>query len=196
MTETVMNRLLVALLLAICSLSAIAAGPRVVMQTTQGDITLELDADKAPTTVANFLEYVDSGFYDGTVFHRVIERFMIQGGGFDTDYQRKPTGEPISNEADNGLKNSRGTIAMARTSDPHSATAQFFINVSDNTFLDYPGQDGWGYAVFGRVVDGMDAVDSIATQPTEVRSAALPNLPREPVIIEHISRIDTEEKTH
>jgi peptidyl-prolyl cis-trans isomerase A (cyclophilin A) len=192
-----MNRLLVALLLAACSLPALAGGPRVLMQTTQGDITLELDPDKAPATVANFLRYVDEGFYEGTVFHRVIERFMIQGGGYDTDYQRKPTHEPIPNEADNGLKNTRGSIAMARTSDPDSATAQFFINHVDNPNLDHTGKNprGWGYAVFGRVVEGMDVVDRIATQPTEVRSAALRNLPQEPVVIERVTRVDTEEKT-
>ncbi|MGD2137167.1 MAG: peptidylprolyl isomerase [Gammaproteobacteria bacterium] len=135
----------------------------VTMETTKGTITLELDSGKAPVTVANFVAYAKAGHYDGTIFHRVIPGFMIQGGGFDTEMQQKSTNAPIRNEADNGLKNSTGTIAMARTSDPHSATAQFFINVNDNSFLDYtaPTPQGWGYAVFGRVVDGMDTVRSI-----------------------------------
>ena len=124
---------------------------RVLMKTLLGDMTLELDADKAPSTVANFVEYVQSGHYDGTIFHRVINNFMVQGGGFDTDMRQKGTNAPIQNEANNGLKNDRGTIAMARTMDPHSATAQFFINVSDNDFLNFSGENmqGWGYAVFG-----------------------------------------------
>ena len=135
----------------------------VTMETTKGDITLELDAGKAPETVANFVAYAKAGHYDGTIFHRVIPGFMIQGGGFTADMKQKDTNPPIRNEADNGLKNSTGTIAMARTSDPHSATAQFFINVKDNTFLDYksPTPQGWGYAVFGKVTDGMDTVTAI-----------------------------------
>lgn len=140
----------------------------VVMKTGKGDIKLELDADKAPNTVANFLTYVESGHYDGTIFHRVIDGFMIQGGGFTRDFKQKETRSPVKNEAGNGLKNVRGTIAMARTSDPHSATAQFFINVSDNGFLDHsaPTPQGWGYCVFGRVVEGMDVVDAIKSVPT------------------------------
>lgn len=133
------------------------------LTTNHGVITLELDAEKAPKTVANFLAYVESGHYDGTVFHRVINGFMIQGGGMGVGLKEKPTQVPIENEASNGLKNDRGTIAMARTSDPHSATAQFFINLADNDFLNHraPSGQGWGYCVFGRVVDGMDVVDQI-----------------------------------
>ncbi|HMX16567.1 MAG TPA: peptidylprolyl isomerase [Rhodocyclaceae bacterium] len=133
------------------------------LHTNLGVIALELDADKAPKTVRNFLDYVAAGHYDNTVFHRVIDGFMIQGGGFEPGMRQKPTGAPIENEASNGLKNARGTIAMARTSDPHSATAQFFINVSDNEFLDFKSAtgQGWGYCVFGRVVEGMDVVDAI-----------------------------------
>jgi peptidyl-prolyl cis-trans isomerase B (cyclophilin B) len=135
----------------------------VTLETNKGDIKIELNAEKAPATVANFLEYAKAGHYDNTVFHRVIGGFMIQGGGFDTSMKQKPTSAPVKNEADNGLKNVTGTIAMARTSDPHSATAQFFINVSDNAFLDFksPTPQGWGYAVFGKVTDGMDIVRSI-----------------------------------
>jgi peptidyl-prolyl cis-trans isomerase B (cyclophilin B) len=131
------------------------------LTTSLGTITLELDAEKAPQTVNNFLAYVTAGHYDNTIFHRVIKGFMIQGGGFEPGMQQKPTQAPIQNEANNGLKNAVGTIAMARTSAPHSATAQFFINVADNGFLDYPGQDGWGYCVFGKVTDGMDVVEAI-----------------------------------
>ena len=133
------------------------------LHTNLGVIALELDAEKAPKTVRNFLDYVAAGHYDHTVFHRVIDGFMIQGGGFEPGMRQKPTGSPIENEAGNGLKNARGTIAMARTSDPHSATAQFFINVSDNDFLDFKAAtgQGWGYCVFGRVVEGMDVVDAI-----------------------------------
>lgn len=135
----------------------------VTLKTSKGDITIQLDEKAAPVTVANFLQYVDSGFYNGTVFHRVINGFMIQGGGFTKDMNQKPTKSPIKNEAANGLKNARGTIAMARTSDPNSATAQFFINVVDNGFLDFKSPDprGIGYCVFGKVVSGMDVVDAI-----------------------------------
>jgi peptidyl-prolyl cis-trans isomerase B (cyclophilin B) len=131
------------------------------LHTSLGVITLELDADKAPKSAQNFLDYIAAGHYDNTIFHRVIDGFMIQGGGFEPGMTQKPAGKPVENEAKNGLKNKIGTVAMARTSDPHSATAQFFINVGDNGFLDYPGQDGWGYCVFGRVVDGMEVVDKI-----------------------------------
>lgn len=134
--------------------------------TSLGDITLQLDAAKAPKSVANFVDYVKSGHYDGLVFHRVIKNFMIQGGGYDKEYNQKRNKAPIENEAKNGLKNRRGTVAMARTSDPHSATSQFFINHGDNDFLDAPGQDGWGYAVFGEVTDGLDVVDKIAAVET------------------------------
>jgi len=139
---------------------------RVLLSTSAGNITLSLDAEKAPKTVANFVEYVKAGHYDGLVFHRVIKGFMIQGGGYDAEYNQKRTRAPIQNEAKNGLKNKRGTIAMARTGEPHSASSQFFINHGDNDFLDYPGQDGWGYAVFGEVTDGLDVVDQIANTPT------------------------------
>ena len=133
----------------------------ILMTTTVGPMTIELDADSAPKTVENFLSYVAGGFYDGTIFHRVIDNFMIQGGGFTADMEQKSTQAPIENEANNGLKNQRGTIAMARTQDPHSATAQFFINLQDNDFLNHTGENmqGWGYAVFGKVTDGEDVLD-------------------------------------
>ncbi|MEW5887931.1 MAG: peptidylprolyl isomerase [Pseudomonadota bacterium] len=155
------------------------------LTTNYGTITLELFADKAPETVKNFLGYVESGFYDGTIFHRVIDGFMIQGGGFEPGMKQKPTGEPIKNEADNGLANERGTIAMARTQAPHSATAQFFINVKDNSFLNHsaPTAQGWGYCVFGKVVEGMDVVDRIKAVPTGSRGFHQ-DVPREDVIIE------------
>ena len=148
------------------------AAPLVKIATNFGDISIELDDEKAPKTVANFLAYVEDGFYNGTIFHRVIDGFMIQGGGFDTDMHQKPTKGNVDNEANNGLSNGIGTIAMARTSDPHSATAQFFINVSDNTFLDHKDQSeqGWGYCVFGRVTDGMDTVNKIKDVQTTVRN--------------------------
>ena len=141
---------------------------QVKLQTSQGDIILKLDAAKAPKSVQNFLAYVKEGHYDGTIFHRVIKGFMAQGGGFTADFKQKPTHAPIKNEADNGLKNNRGTIAMARTPDPNSATAQFFINYKDNNFLNYtsPTPQGWGYAVFGEVTQGMDVVDKMADIPT------------------------------
>jgi peptidyl-prolyl cis-trans isomerase A (cyclophilin A) len=166
---------------------ALAEPVTVLMQTSKGDVTLELDADKAPKTVQNFLRYVDEGFYDGTVFHRVIANFMIQGGGFTADMNQKDTHEPVKNEAKNGLRNTRGTVAMARTSDPHSATAQFFINHKDNDFLDYPGQDGWGYTVFGKVTGGMEVVDAIATVPTGVQGR-FRDVPKETVTILSIKR--------
>jgi peptidyl-prolyl cis-trans isomerase B (cyclophilin B) len=136
---------------------------QVAFETNHGTFTIELDAARAPKTVANVLAYVDAGHYAGSIFHRVIDGFMIQGGGFDAHYNKLPTRAPVENEADNGLKNVRGTVAMARTSDPHSATAQFFVNVADNAFLDHTGKNdrGWGYAVFGRVVAGMNVVDAI-----------------------------------
>lgn len=150
----------------LCASLVVQAAPQVELQTTEGRIVLELNAEKAPKSVANFLQYVREGFYKGTVFHRVIPNFMIQGGGFNAQLEQKQTREPIQNEAANGLRNERGTIAMARTGYPHSATAQFFINHQENRFLDNPGQDGWGYAVFGKVVQGMDVVDKIASVPT------------------------------
>lgn len=135
----------------------------IVFKTNYGDIQIELDFDKAPVSAANFLNYAKSGFYDGTIFHRVIDNFMIQGGGFSSGMEQKATGKPIQNEADNGLSNDTGTLAMARTSDPHSASAQFFINVADNAFLNHKNKtsQGWGYAVFGKVTDGMDVVNRI-----------------------------------
>ncbi|MEL6722602.1 MAG: peptidylprolyl isomerase [Pseudomonadota bacterium] len=159
----------------------------VILQTTSGEITLLLDTAKAPETVANFLRYVDEGFYDGTIFHRVIKNFMIQGGGLTQDLTRKPTHDPVQNEAKNGLKNVRGSIAMARTQAPHSATAQFFINHQDNLNLDYPGFDGWGYAVFGQVSQGMDVVDQIANVSTGYQ-AGRQNVPRQPIIITSAKR--------
>jgi peptidyl-prolyl cis-trans isomerase B (cyclophilin B) len=161
-----------------------AGKPRVALDTSMGRIVLELEADKAPKTVANFLTYVKSGHYDGTVFHRVIPNFMVQGGGMSADMKEKTTQAPVQNEADNGLKNDRGTVAMARTSDPHSATAQFFVNTVDNAFLNHKGKNpqGWGYAVFGRVVEGMDVVDKIAAVKTGNRGPHQ-NVPVEPVTI-------------
>jgi cyclophilin family peptidyl-prolyl cis-trans isomerase len=151
---------------AMSSANAQTANPRVKLETSLGDITLQLDAEKAPKTVENFVQYVKDGHYDGVVFHRVIKGFMIQGGGYDEKMKERSTRASIQNEAKNGLKNVRGSIAMARTSAPHSASAQFFINHGDNSFLDYPGQDGWGYAVFGSVTEGLDVVEKIANTPT------------------------------
>ncbi|MGI4849450.1 MAG: peptidylprolyl isomerase [Janthinobacterium lividum] len=156
-----------------------ADAPHVLLKTSMGEIELELNADKAPKSTDNFLQYVKSGHYNGTVFHRIINGFMIQGGGFDGNMVQKPTRAPISNEAKNGLKNETYSLAMARTSDPNSASSQFFINVGDNKFLDYPGQDGAGYAVFGRVVKGMDVVDRIKAVPTGRN-----DVPNKPVVIE------------
>lgn len=165
--------------------------PKVQLQTTKGNITVELFHDDAPETVDNFLQYVREGHYDGTLFHRVISNFMIQGGGFDRDFQQKPTREPIRNEADNGLENERGTLAMARTQDPHSATAQFFINVTDNDFLNHTAKtpQGWGYTVFGRVVEGMDVVDAIREVDTG-RRGPHQDVPVEDVVIETARVLD------
>lgn len=160
---------------------AVAETVQVLMKTSQGDITLELDRERAPVSVENFLTYADSGHYNGTVFHRVIKDFMIQGGGFDQNMRQKATLPPIKNEAQNGLKNRRGSIAMARTSVVDSATSQFFINVKDNTFLDHGSRD-FGYAVFGKVTAGMDVVDAIATSAT-----GRPDMPVEPIIIESVT---------
>ncbi|RMW96155.1 peptidyl-prolyl cis-trans isomerase [Allofranklinella schreckenbergeri] len=158
------------------------SNPQVELHTTHGVITLELDAEKAPKSTANFLAYVNSGHYDNTIFHRVIDNFMIQGGGFEPGMKQKPTGAEIENEAKNGLKNDQYTIAMARTSAPHSATAQFFINVRNNDFLNYPGQDGWGYAVFGKVVGGTDVVDKIKGVATG-RRGFHDDVPKDDVVI-------------
>ena len=152
------------------------------LHTNKGIITLQLDAEKAPHTVKNFLAYVNSGFYSNTIFHRVIGNFMIQGGGFEPGMMQKKTNAPIKNEAANGLKNDNYTVAMARTGDPHSATAQFFINVKDNGSLNYPGQDGWGYCVFGKVVEGKEVVDAIRNVKTGIRSG-FQDVPLEDVII-------------
>jgi len=168
-----------------------STSPRVLLHTNQGDILIELDAANAPKTVENFLAYVRDGFYDGTIFHRVINNFMIQGGGFDTDMKQKATRAPVQNEADNGLKNARYTLAMARTSDPHSATAQFFINVSDNDFLNFTASNsqGWGYAVFGKVIEGTDVVDKIKGVKTGNRGLHQ-DVPVEAVIIERATLVE------
>lgn len=180
---------------AVAEKPAPAGSNRVKLTTNYGDIVIELYPDKAPKTVANFLSYVNEGFYDSTIFHRVINGFMIQGGGFglsgDGGAQQKETNPPIENEAQNGLKNVTGSVAMARTNNPHSATAQFFINHKDNTNLDYPSFDGWGYAVFGRVVEGMDVVNKIADVPTGTKTLVgkmgpqpMQDVPMENVVIE------------
>lgn len=158
---------------------------RVRLTTSRGGIVIELDAERAPKTVENFLEYVRAGHYDGTIFHRVIPDFMIQGGGLDVQMQPRPTRDPIRNEADNGLKNVTGTIAMARLPDPHSACSQFFINTSDNGFLDHRSKsdEGWGYCVFGKVVEGMDVVEAIEETPTTRRNG-YQDVPETPIVIE------------
>ncbi|MET0963674.1 MAG: peptidylprolyl isomerase [Noviherbaspirillum sp.] len=155
----------------------------VLITTNHGAIKLELYADKAPKTVENFLAYVNAGHYDGTIFHRVINDFMVQGGGFEPGMKQKPTNATVENEAKNGLKNEPYTVAMARTSDPHSASAQFFINVKNNAFLDYPGQDGWGYCVFGKVIEGQDVVDKIRAVKT-TRTGMFADVPADDVVIE------------
>lgn len=159
----------------------------ITIRTTFGEITLELDAERAPKTVENFLVYARSGHYDGTIFHRVINNFMIQGGGFDTEMNQRPTKDPVENEADNGLKNDFGTIAMARTMDPHSATAQFFLNVKDNDFLNHSAKtmQGWGYTVFGKIVAGEDVLEKIRNVPTTSRGGHQ-DVPAEAIIIESI----------
>jgi len=164
---------------------------KVLLKTNKGDITLTLDAAKAPKTVANFVQYVKSGHYDGTIFHRVIDNFMVQGGGMTAGLKEKKSGGQIENEANNGLKNERGTVAMARTSDPHSATAQFFINVNDNDFLNHtaPNAQGWGYAVFGKVTDGLDVVDVIRQVKTS-NSGFHQDVPTEDVLIEKASVLE------
>lgn len=161
------------------------ANPRVALDTTKGKIVIELYPDKAPTTVQNFLQYVQAHHYDGVIFHRVIPDFMIQGGGFTSDMKQKPTKAPIKNESDNGLRNERGTISMARLSEPHTASSQFFINLRDNRSLDHSGK-GWGYAVFGQVVEGMDVVDSIAGVRTTTKGP-YGDVPVEPIVIKKAS---------
>ncbi|MGW8186975.1 MAG: peptidylprolyl isomerase [Desulfobacterales bacterium] len=167
-----------------------AVNPRVALETSKGRIVIELFPQKAPATVKNFLVYVDAGFYDGTVFHRVIPKFMIQGGGLTADLKKKPTEKPVLNEADNNLKNTRGSVAMARTGDPHSATSQFFINTADNDFLNYREKtpQGWGYAVFGRVTEGMTVVDAISGVKTG-NAGMFRDVPVEPVVIEKVQRV-------
>lgn len=164
---------------------------RVKLTTSRGDITLQLHPDKAPATVENFLGYVRSGHYDGTIFHRVIKGFMIQAGGMDADMRAKPAGDPIRNEANNGLSNLTGCISMARTPDPHSASAQFFINTEDNDFLNYRSEtpDGWGYCVFGEVIDGMDVVTGIESTPT-THHGGHADVPVEPIVIERAEVLD------
>jgi cyclophilin family peptidyl-prolyl cis-trans isomerase len=195
MIRTAIPRALVAALL-LCAVGALgvldaraAAGQTVTLETTKGNIVVELYPDEAPKTVANFLAYVQSGHYDGTIFHRVISGFMIQGGGLTSDLAKKSTREPIENESDNGLSNTRGTIAMARTPAPHSATAQFFINTVDNKALDHGGvANGWGYAVFGKVTEGMDVADAVAAVKTTTKQSPegseMSDVPLEPVVIQ------------
>lgn len=182
----------VILAMSCLTLSVAYAAPQVHLQTSKGDIVLELEANAAPATVENFMNYVKSGAYDGTIFHRVIAEFMIQGGGFDPEYKRTPSEAPITNEADNGLRNLRGTIAMARTNDPHSASNQFFINLVDNDFLDHQSKSpaGWGYCVFGEVVEGMDVVDAIAELPTGPAGPFSSDVPLEGVVIERASIVE------
>jgi cyclophilin family peptidyl-prolyl cis-trans isomerase len=184
------QRLLIILILSgFVTSGAWAEEVKIEMETSMGKLTLALNRDKAPKTVDNFVQYARDGFYDGTIFHRVIEDFMIQGGGYTPDMDKKKTRDPVQNEAKNGMKNRRGTIAMARTSAPHSATAQFFINHKDNDFLDYPGQDGWGYAVFGKVTEGMSVVDAIAKQPIR-RSMGMSHVPKTSVVIKSVRVIE------
>jgi peptidyl-prolyl cis-trans isomerase B (cyclophilin B) len=183
----------VCLLLVSIGVATANSGDKVMveMHTSKGLITLELDAEKAPVTVANFIEYVKSGHFDGTIFHRVIPGFVIQGGGMESGMKEKPTQPPIENEADNGLKNVTGSICMARTNDPHSATSQFFINLKDNQFLDHTGKNpqGWGYAVFGQVTDGMDVVEAIAAVQTG-NAGFHQDVPVEDIVVEKVTITD------
>jgi cyclophilin family peptidyl-prolyl cis-trans isomerase len=178
-------------MLALLAQPARAGQPQVLLETNLGNIVLELNEELAPKTVANFLRYIDEGFYSGTVFHRVIDGFMVQGGGMNAGMQEKAARAPVMNEASNGLKNVRGSVAMARTMDPHSATAQFFINLVDNRFLDFRGQTlrDWGYTVFGRVISGMDVVDKIAKLPTHTHPSGAQNVPTDLPVITSASRI-------
>lgn len=173
-------------------------GKQIRLETSEGNIVLELDITRAPLSVLNFMKYARSGFYDETIFHRVISNFMIQGGGFTSDMERKQTNAPILNEADNGLKNVRGTIAMARTNDPHSATAQFFINVTDNPFLDHKSKTprGWGYAVFGHVIKGMNVVDKIRNQQTGPNGPFPRDVPLKLILIKKATILEAETKTN
>jgi len=188
-----LNRLIFCVALSIALLLSTASAnpdhPRVAIETRHGKIVLELNKSKAPISVENFLRYVNEGFYDNTIFHRVISNFMVQGGGFTKNLQKKDVHDAIKNEADNGLKNEQGSIAMARTSAPHSATAQFFINVVDNDFLNHsaPTSQGWGYAVFGKVVEGMDVVDKIRNESTGAQGPFRSDVPKEAVVMETVS---------
>ena len=184
-----MKKLFAILAALVISLPAWAANPTVEMKTNYGVITIELYPDKAPKTVENFLQYVKDDFYSNTIFHRVIDGFMIQGGGFDLGMKQKATRAPVQNEAKNGLKNQIGTLAMARTSDPHSATAQFFINLVNNDALDYPSRDGWGYCVFGKVTQGMDVVNKISKVGTG-RVMGFQDVPVKPVAIESVKLVE------
>ena len=190
--KTTLVSTLIVLTILIFAGSAISEdiNPKIVLDTSKGKIVLELYPDNAPETVKNFLNYVDAKYYDGTIFHRVIPNFMIQGGGFTTDMKRKAPQAPIKNEADKGLKNERGTIAMARTGDPHSATAQFFINSKNNDFLNHKSktQQGWGYTAFGKVVDGMKTVDAISAAKTKT-VGGFQDVPAEQVVIKSASRL-------
>jgi peptidyl-prolyl cis-trans isomerase A (cyclophilin A)/peptidyl-prolyl cis-trans isomerase B (cyclophilin B) len=174
---------------AVVPMGAGAADPQIDVKTNAGDFRIELYPGKAPKTVENFLQYVKSGHYNGTIFHRVIPGFMIQGGGFDKAFKQKPTRPPVPIESKNGLKNDVGWVAMARTNDPNSATAQFFINVSNNDFLNYPGQDGNGYTVFGKVVSGLDVVQKIGKSPTGPGGPFPSDVPRQPIVIESMTAV-------
>ncbi len=183
-----MKKIILTFCALLFSMQLWAAEPVVRIETSLGDMDIQLNAEKAPKTVENFLNYVNKGFYNNTIFHRVIKSFMIQGGGFTPQYEQKPTGKPVQNEADNGLKNNRGTIAMARTSDPHSATAQFFINTKDNDFLNFKNKSirGWGYTVFGKVIKGMDTVNKIEAVETASGGPFATDAPVKQVIIKSI----------
>ncbi|MFP4607482.1 peptidylprolyl isomerase [Thiohalospira sp.] len=189
------NRLLAGLLLATTTLATSAlAEPRVAVETSEGRFVIALEAEAAPKTVENFLAYAEDGTYEGTLFHRVIPGFVIQGGGYDDDFERVETRDPVRNEADNGLANERGTVAMARGRGPHSATSQFFVNLTDNPFLDHRDttRHGWGYAVFGRVVEGMEVVETIAGTPTGAGGPFPRDVPLTPVVIQSVERMDDE----
>jgi peptidyl-prolyl cis-trans isomerase A (cyclophilin A) len=188
-----MQRLFFFAVALLFSFAAHAANPQVEMKTSQGTLIIELYQDKAPKSVANFLQYAKDGFYKGTIFHRVIDGFMIQGGGFAVGMKEKGTRAPIENEAKNGLKNDAGTLAMARTSDPHSATAQFYINLENNAPLNYPGSDGWGYAVFGKVIKGFDVVKKIGKTRTGY-SGGYQDVPTTPIVIESVTLLTADTK--
>jgi cyclophilin family peptidyl-prolyl cis-trans isomerase len=192
----ILMRAVLSLLLTLTLSNAYAANPKIKMETSKGVVVIELNAEKAPATVANFLRYTKDGKYDGTIFHRVIKGFMNQGGGFTAKYDKVDTYQPIKNEADNGLKNRRGTIAMARTGDPNSATNQFFINTVDNAFLDHTAKTmrGWGYCVFGEVVEGMDVMDRIAQVNTGAGGPFGQDVPKTPVVINKVSLISETEQ--